>query len=114
MPRRPTDPRSLPRVLPVEVCCTEIVCLLYSKRRRKGHLHRAGHLTSCACAMASGPWDRGAPSRDISCMPCLSADRTCSIWFSPLPLSPRCSLAPPDHTESLADQGSKLKVMLKL
>jgi hypothetical protein len=36
------------------------------------------------------------------------------MWFSPLPLSPRCSLAPPDHTESLADQGYKLKMMLTL
>ena len=26
----------------------------------------------------------------------------------------RCSLAPPDHTESLADQGYKVKLMLKL
>jgi len=36
------------------------------------------------------------------------------MWFSPLPLSARCSLAPPDHTELLADQGDKIKVMLKL
>jgi len=36
------------------------------------------------------------------------------MWFSLLPLSPRCSLAPPDHTASLADQGDKLKVMLTL
>jgi len=76
---------------------------LFIKRRPKGHLNRAGHLTSCACAIASGPWDRGAPSLDISCTPCLSADRTCSIWFSPLPLSPHCRLVQPGYMESLAE-----------
>ena len=47
-------------------------------------------LTSGACAMASGPWDPGAPSPDISCMPCLYADTTCSIWFSRRSLAPGC------------------------
>lgn len=47
-------------------------------------------LTSGACAMASGPWDPGAPSLDISCRPCLYADTTCSIWFSRRSLAPGC------------------------
>jgi hypothetical protein len=47
----------------------------------------SAQVTACACARASGPWDRGAPSRGISCTPYLSADKTCSMWFSLLPLS---------------------------
>ena len=47
-------------------------------------------LTSGACAMASGPWDPGAPSPDISCRPCLYADTPCSMWFSRRSLAPGC------------------------
>jgi len=73
-----------------------------SPRRRQGSLTRTGQVTSCACARASRPWDRGVPSPDIFYMPCLSADRTCSRWSSPLPLSLGSRRAEPGCLASLA------------
>ena len=68
--------------------------------------------TSGACAMASGPWDSGAPSPDISCMPCLYADTPCSIWFSRRSLAPGCGRTCPSPWKHRGHSATEM--MLKL
>ena len=94
----------------LEVCGSRPPCRVAESSRRGDRSHTT--LTSGACAMASGPWDPGAPSPDISCMPCLYVHTPCSIWFSRRSLAPGCGRTCPSPWKHRGHSATEM--MLKL